>query len=132
MVYAGSYDTDALLNDPAVAAAIQELLGSERDHLFANIAVRGSVDLISCDLVLSGNADHMGGEEDGIVSINVYSGSAAAAIHTAGRIDVYVTGGDYMSAPISIKDWIAVMDSAYRYRFDPPQSARVLAPQGER
>ena len=87
--HAGSYDTDSILNDREVAAALSRLLGAERDHLLANLSVRGAADLVSCDLVIEGNADHRGAEENGIVAISLTQGSVAAAMLSAGRIKIY-------------------------------------------
>jgi hypothetical protein len=129
MPYAGSYDADAVLNDPDVAAALARLMGGELAHLQANINVRGAVDLVECHLVVQGNADHAGGEEDGIVAVSVYAGTVAAAVHSGGGTAVYVDG-DYSAVPLSIKDWLAVIESGYRYRADPPANARVVPPGG--
>ncbi len=132
VVYAGSYDADRLLHDPAVAAALTALLGSELPHLRRNLDVRGAVDLRSCELVIAGNAPHAGGEENAILSINLYRGTLAAAILSGGQITIYRESGDYASLPIGIKDWVAVAAAGFEYRLKPPPNA-VLAPsQGTR
>jgi hypothetical protein len=64
--YTGSYDTDALLNEPVVRTSLERLLGSEMQHFSSNLYVRGSVDLISGSLSLSGNAAHGGGTEEAV------------------------------------------------------------------
>ena len=128
--YAGTYLTDQLLGEPEVTAGLQQLLGKEVDHLRSNISVTGAVDLIACHLVISGNAEHEGGSEQGIVAINVMSGTISAALTTGGRIDVYVDGDSYYAVPISIRDWLAVVSTELRYRFDLPANARQLPPQG--
>jgi len=130
MSYAGSYDTDAFLNEPEVSAAIARLMGGERDHLLANVAVRGSIDLVGCELVISGNAEHQGGEEDGVVSFSLGAGTASAALRSGGAFHVYTQDGSYDSAPISVKDWIAVAASGYEMRFGAPAGTRLHGPSG--
>lgn len=138
LAYTGEYKTAEVLNDPAVAAVLKRLLGSELAHLKRNLGVTGPVDLISCDLVVSGNAPHQGGEENAIVDISVYSGSVAAAILSRGKIAIYADTGktaagmEYEEAvPLAIKDWLAVVYTKDYFRFHSPANAKLLPPQGE-
>ncbi|MGA7966689.1 MAG: hypothetical protein WCB49_12550 [Gammaproteobacteria bacterium] len=136
--YSGGYKTAEVLGDPAVDAALKRLLGSELAHLQRNLGVSGPVDLIACDLVISGNAPHQGGEENAIIDISVYSGAVAAAILSQGKIAIYFNHGksspghDYGEAvPLAIKDWLAVIYTKFYFRFNPPAKAQLLPPQGE-
>jgi hypothetical protein len=45
--WAGSYNTDGFLDELAVCAELQKLLGAELDYLLHNLNVRGAVDLSS-------------------------------------------------------------------------------------
>lgn len=137
LTYAGEYKTAEVLGDPAVDAALTRLLGSELAHLKRNLGVAGPVDLISSDLVISGNAPHQGGEENAIVDINVYSGAVAAAILSQGKIAIYADTGKTMSGmayeeavPLAIKDWLAVIYTRFYFRFHPPANARLLPAPG--
>ena len=130
MPYAGTYEDGRILDDPTVARALRRLMGAELEHLRANVSVRGPVDLISCDLVISGNAPHQGGSEEAIVAVNVSTGRVAAAIHSAGRIVVYADGDSYWDVPLAIKDWMAVVSTGNRYRSSLPPNARQVGPQG--
>ena len=56
--WAGNYDTDAFLKEPAVSGELRKLLGSEMGHLLRNLDVRGAVDLSSETLSINGNAPH--------------------------------------------------------------------------
>lgn len=132
MQYVGTYENDRILDDPDVAAALRSLVGREGEHLRSNIGVRGPVNLISCDLVISGNAPRMGGSEDGIVAVNVRTGAVTAAIHSEGRITVYADGDSYWAVPLAIKDWLAVVSTGNRYRFALPPNARQVGPQDGR
>jgi hypothetical protein len=126
--FAGSDDTDALLRHPQVRPQLQRLLGSEMDHLMDNINVRGSVDVISGWLSVSGNAPHMGTEEEGVVCISVYNVAIAAAILSKETVTVYSPGGSYDSLPICIKDWITQARSQHMDRMTQPANVR-MAPQ---
>jgi hypothetical protein len=123
--HAGGYDTDAILDDPLVAVELRRLLGSELEHLRENLGVRGGADLKSCDLVIEGNANHRGTEENGIVTVNLVSGAVAAGILSAGRITLYAVGDGYFSMPLAIRDWIAVVAAGFNYRFEPPAGTQL-------
>ncbi|MGH8282591.1 MAG: hypothetical protein ACRESE_01940 [Gammaproteobacteria bacterium] len=69
MSYAGTYKSQQLLNEPRVSSALSQLLGAGVEHLKNNRNVTGPVDLIVCDLVISGSAPHRGGEEEAIVAV---------------------------------------------------------------
>ncbi len=128
MIYAGSDETNQLLDEPKVSTALKALMGSELNHLRHNLDVRGAADLRGCDLVLEGNAPHAGGEENGIVSISLYSGTVAAAILSGGRITIYQNDSNYAAVPIGIKDWLAVVATGFNYRFAPPKGATLVTP----
>lgn len=125
--YAGSYDTFAVLNDAEVHASIESLLGGESEHLLANLSTRGQADLIACYLVMEGNADHKGGEENGLLVIDIATGEVAAGILSAGKISIYTTADDYPSLPLPLKDWIAVVKSDFKFRFDPPDNFELIS-----
>src|SRR5262245_22389167 len=78
--YAGSYDTDAFLRDPAIHTELQKLLGPELEHLMHNLNVRGPVDLNGQSLSVSGNAAHQGTEEEAIVCVTPFTMAVEAAI----------------------------------------------------
>jgi hypothetical protein len=116
------------LADPGVAGRLDPLLGPERGHLQRNLAVSGSIDLIACHLVISGNAEHQGGSEGAIVAISLVDGSVAAAIQSAPAIRVYAEVGDYVGVPLAIRDWVAVAAGSFDSRFQPPAGTELIAP----
>ena len=130
--YAGTRDQHELLYEPVIAAQLRRLPSPARRHLLRNLAVTGSIDLVSCDLVIAGNAEHMGGAENAIVDINLYSGTLSAAILSRGRIDIYVdlagmpARRGYDMVPLSIKDWSGLAAEAFRVRMRPGRSTRVV------
>lgn len=130
--YAGNYVSDRnLLAAPLVAARLQRLPAQVRAHLNHNLDVAGPIDLISCHLVLTGNAPHMGGEENAIVAVNLHSGAVSAAIHSGGRTDIYVIndpaagahGATYDDVPKVVKDWAVLADMGFPYQ--QPRTAHV-------
>lgn len=126
--YVGSYDTDALLREPLVSDELQRLLGAELPHFLANLNVRGSVDLVSGALSLSGNAVHYGGEEEAVLCVAAYDGAVSAAILSGGAISIYSSAPDYQSQNLCIKDWITQVNSGHRDRFAPPSNVKLVVP----
>lgn len=124
--YTGSYDTDALLNEPVVRTSLERLLGSEMQHFSNNLNVRGSVDLISGSLSLSGNAAHGGGAEEAVLCVSMYNSTVSAAIFSIGTITVYSEYPDYNSQGLCIKDWITQVNSGHRDRLAVPANVRIV------
>ncbi|HCY76833.1 MAG TPA: hypothetical protein DHV28_13005 [Ignavibacteriales bacterium] len=126
--FAGDYKSHEVLEDKTLKPILKKILGKEYNHFITNLDVIGSVDLISGGIVLEGNAPHNGGEEMAKLDVNLYNGVVTAAIFSKGKIDVYTDRKDYkkqdpnnyMSLPISIKDWIALIVTELKYRFDKP------------
>jgi hypothetical protein len=129
-VYVGDYKSYEVLEDKKLKPILKKILGKEYQHFISNLDVIGSVDLISGGIVLEGNASHGGGEEMAKLDVNLYSGVVTAAILSKSKIEVYTDRKDYknqdpnnyMSLPISVKDWIAVLSTELKYRFDKPQN----------
>ena len=138
MHYAGSGrgDTPATLDeDPAVQARLQRLPASVRAHLKRKLDAQGPVDLVSCHLVLSGNADHMGGEENAILDVNLYSGAVTVAILSRGQITIYMdqdptAGSGYDNAvPTAVRWWAVMASNRFRSVERPPPNTQVLKPR---
>ena len=127
-IFAGDYKSYEVLEDKKLKPILKKILGKEYQHFISNLDIIGSVDLISGGIVLEGNASHGGGEEMAKLDVNLYNGVVTAAILSKGKIDVYTDRKDYkkqnpdnyMSLPISIKDWIALIVTELKYRFDKP------------
>lgn len=128
--FAGDYKSYEVLEDKTLKPILKKILGKEYQHFINNLDVIGSVDLISGGIVLEGNASHMGGEEMATLDVNLYNGIVTAAIFSKGKIDVYTDRKDYkknspdnyMNLPISIKDWVALIVTELKYRFDQPKN----------
>jgi hypothetical protein len=127
--YAGSYDTDALLREPAVRAELRKLLGPQLKHLVNNLNVKGSVDLIGGALSISGNAPHQGAEEEAVVCVIPISMMVEAAILSRGAITVFTRAEKYEYATLCIKDWVTLANSRHIDRLQQPANVRVAKPR---
>lgn len=126
--FAGDYKSNQILEDKNLKPILKKILGKEYQHFINNLDVMGSVDLISGGIALEGNASHNGGEEMAKLDVTLYNGVVTAALLSKGKIDVYTDrsgykkqdNDNYMNLPISIKDWVAVLSTELKYRFDKP------------
>ena len=137
--YAGSQDGDfptTLYGEPAVQARLQRLPPTVLTHLQRNLEVRGPVDLVACELVLSGNAAHMGGVENAILDVNLYSGAVTAALLSRGQITIYLdrdptAGSGYSAVPISVRRWAVSAATGFRAAEHPPPGTQIVRPETE-
>ena len=127
--YAGSYDTDALLREPAVRAELRKLLGPQLKHLVNNLNVKGSVDVIGGALSISGNAPHQGTEEEAVVCVVPINMMLEAAILSRGAITVFTRAEKYEYAMLCIKDWVTLANSGHVDRLKQPANVRVAKPR---
>lgn len=120
--YAGEYASEKVITDKKVNPTLRKMMGKEYKHLIQNLSVTGPVDLIAGSIVISGNAPHSGGYDMGILDINLYTGKINAAIYLAGVITIYSSNDNrkYEYLPISIKDWIAVVNRSLKDRSEKP------------
>ena len=126
--WAGNYDTDAFLRQPAVHTELQKLLGSELEHLMHNLNVRGAVDLSGQTLSVNGNAPHQGTEEEAIVCVTPGSMTVEAAILSKDTVRVFTRAEKYDSASLCIKDWITLANSRHADRFAQPANVTMVEP----
>jgi hypothetical protein len=137
--YAGNYRaTSDLLAAPELATLLQRLPGDEATHLTRNLDVSGPVMLVNCHLVVSGNAPHMGTEQDAMLDVDLVSGTVIAAIHGGGRIDIYTLADPASGAPgwnalpRSMREWAVRADMGFPqqppHSLAQPDSVRLHAP----
>jgi hypothetical protein len=123
----GRRDTDGLLKEPAVKAALQRVVGNQVPKLMQNLGVRGDVAYDGGTLVIAGNANHKGGEEEAVVCVMPYSPSLVeAGIFSRGKVTVYATAEQYEHLSICVKDWITQVNSGHRDRFKQPPNVQVV------
>jgi hypothetical protein len=108
----GTYNNDALLNDPQVKQAMTLVLGKDVGLLKQNLATRGPIDFIDGNLVLTGQAPHMGGAEEAALWVKVYDGSVRAVIMHQGKVTIYAKDMQYDHLPGELRSYV-------RNLFDP-------------
>ena len=125
----GRDDSDGLLKEPAVSAELKRVVGNQLPKLMQNTNVRGSIAYDGGSLVVSGNAPHKGGEEEGVICVNPYSpGLVEAAIFSRGKITVFATAEKYEYLSLCVKDWITQVNSGHRDRTTQPKTFRWCVP----
>jgi hypothetical protein len=126
--WAGNYDTDAFLREPAIHGELQMLLGPELDHLMHNLNVRGPVDLSGQTLSVNGNAPHQGTEEEAIVCVMAGSMAVEAAIMSKDTVTVFTRADSYHHTSLCIKDWITLANSKHMGRIKQPANVQMMTP----
>ncbi len=126
--YIGNPDTDALLKEPGVRGPLQAMLGKQLPQLMRNLDVRGDTELIGGAIALSGNAQHAGGQEEGIVCIADQGPTplVEAAIFSGGKVTVFAKSAQYEYLMLCIKDWITQVNSGHRDRSTQPKNVRLV------
>ena len=123
----GRDDSEGLLKEPAVRAELQRVVGNQLPKLMQNTNVRGAIAYDGGSLVISGNAPHKGGEEEGVICVNPYSpGLVEAAIFSRGKITVFATAEKYEYLSLCVKDWITQVNSGHRDRTTQPKNVSVV------
>lgn len=119
---AGEYASDDhFFGAPLVANALDRLPLELRTHLRRNLAVSGPIQLTDCHLVLTGNAPHMGTEQDAMLDLDLATGTILAAIHDNVRVDVYLIAAaasdaslpTWSSLPQGMQAWIVKADMGF-------------------
>jgi hypothetical protein len=113
--FIGTYQTDDFLNDQAISSRLKRLVGKDLALIRKNLSVRGSIDLTSCNLVVSGNAPHGGLDENAIVSFDLTTGEVCAGIRSEssnGEIAIYSGSKNFSTLPFAIKLWIYYINGA--------------------
>ena len=123
----GRDDSEGLLKEPAVNAELKRVVGNQLPKLMQNTNVRGAIAYDGGSLVVSGNAPHKGGEEEGVICVNPYSpGLVEAAIFSRGKITVFATAEKYEYLSLCVKDWITQVNSGHRDRTTQPKNVSVV------
>jgi hypothetical protein len=73
--------------------------------------------------VISGNAPHKGGEEEGVVCVSPHSpGLVEAGIFSKGKVTVFGSAQKYEYLTLCVKDWITQVNSGHRDRTTQPKN----------
>jgi hypothetical protein len=101
----GTYNNDALLDDPQVKQATRLVVGKDVSLLKENLATRSSIDFIDGNLVLASQAPHMGGAEEAAIWVKVYDGSVRAVIMHRGKVTIYPKETQYDHLPAQFRSY---------------------------
>jgi hypothetical protein len=137
--YAGkSIYATHFLDTPLVSERLQRLPEKLHLHLKRNLDVSGPLKRVDCHLVVTGNAPHMGTEQDAMLDVDLDSGTTIAAIHGGGRIDIYVLADPVVAAPRwdtlprNLREWAVRADMGFPQQpptnLAQPSSVRLHAP----
>jgi hypothetical protein len=138
--YAGGYK-DKFLQEAVVRSRMRDLMGSELGRLEADLDVSGPVALIDCELVVEGNARHLGGLRNAILSFNIHTGHMTVGVLDQGRVTIATTMPPstvldgvvyerlYDHLPAHVRDWAFVAADGFRSRGRPPPNVVVSSPK---
>lgn len=122
--FIGTYRYDALLDEPAVAKALEELTGKEVAQLIrSDMEVIFPIQLSGFDLVLRGRRNHQGMEEEALVYVDIYKGTIRVGLIHEGKPTLYAREKEYESIPDELRDfvrWPTLTDERLKY---PPAEA---------
>jgi len=104
--YIGTYRYDAVLQAPAVSAALRSLAGDDVTVIVANLAVAAPIAFIGSNLVLSGNARSEGGSEDAIVLIDIFDGKVRAGLLHDKRMKLFANDIKYRYLPLVLREFL--------------------------
>jgi hypothetical protein len=99
--------------DESIKKGIEDLARDQIVDLYRNLSTSGPIDMISGDLVFSGNAPHKGGEEMGIIVIELYNGNIHAAIYSNSTTYIFSDKKKFKYLPVALKKWIYLVNSDY-------------------
>ncbi|MEX1035725.1 MAG: hypothetical protein WDZ54_07190 [Sneathiella sp.] len=107
----GTYRYEKVLEDPAVANALDDLVGEAAAVLRANLEVAAPIDFSGGNLVLTGLAAHQGGAEEAMILIRLYDGTVRAALLHDGRMTLYARDARYSYVPKILRDFLKPRNS---------------------
>jgi hypothetical protein len=125
--YVGGWDVDALLGEPPIAAELHALLGDSLKQLEFNLDVTAGVEYYGGALTVSGNAPHLGTEQEAVVCVQPLAVPRVhAAIYSRGAITVYTREARYEYLPTCVKDWITLVNSGHVDRMEQPGNVSLV------
>lgn len=111
--YIGTYDYDAVLDDPNVSTELKSTTGTSYDELLQNLDVHAPVGYIDGALVLSGNQAHMGGEKEALLMVFT-NGKIEVAIRNHDKIYLFSPTQKYIYLSPYMKSWVHEHSSDWR------------------
>jgi len=105
--FAGTYDYDALINEPEIHNAIQALLGSEFDHFVANMSgPRVPIDVVGGALMVLGGRTDLPSREQAVLCITLHPLQVHVAIYSNNAMTLYSPQREYRHLPQALLQWV--------------------------
>jgi hypothetical protein len=127
----GTYDENALLNDPQVKRHLTHLVSDDIGLLKENLAEHGPINFIDGNLVLGGYAakeeedeNFLNDKEAATLLVRVYDGSVRAAILHDGKVTIYSKDSRYRDIPESLRGFARYHISGTTQDFELPPGVR--------
>jgi hypothetical protein len=95
-----------LIGRRASLGAMTQVVGKDVSLLKQNLATRGPIDFIDGNLVLAGQAPHMGGDEEAAIWVKVNDGSVRAVIMHQGKVTIYAKETQYDRLPAQFRGYV--------------------------
>lgn len=126
--YIGTYNRDAVMQDPIVQQQLQVLLGESRDRLHANLTVHGPVGFSGTCLTISGNAPRQGGDAMALLVVCPHSSAVEVALASKGQMQVYAATETYSHLDVSLRRWVSHYHMINESGIDSPTYATLISP----
>lgn len=103
----GTYQYDAVLDAPPVAAALQALMGKDTlADIQQTMTTRAPIGFDDDCLILSQSETNAANSDSALIAVCIYKGTVHAARHKEGRIELYTKAEKYDFIPYAMKMWI--------------------------
>jgi len=125
--YVGTWAIAEFLEEPAIRGELRALLGDRLSELENSLSVSGGIEYFGGALAIRGNAPHSGGEQEGIVCVQVWGTNVEvhAALFSKGDVTVYTRQPRYAYLSTCVKDWIALVSTGHAYRLSRPPNVHL-------
>lgn len=129
--YVATFDTAALLQEPAIRRELQAVAGRRLKEIEAALSVNGGVEYIDGALAVAGNAPRQGGQTEAVVCIQPFGPQPRvhAALLRGGQVTVFTreTRWDFLTT--CIRDWAALALTGRQTRSNAPAAVRLTGPR---
>jgi hypothetical protein len=119
-------DADKLIRSAFVLPRIHRIMGPLAPQYIEALDVNNGVSLVSCELVVEGNAKHKGGVNEAILSFRLYDGAISAGVLDGGKVTIFAPSflakKDFQYSFLStyIRDWAYIAIHGFVSRKNPP------------
>jgi hypothetical protein len=104
--YIGTKHHEAILNDPQVRRALNNIVGQSLPHLLRNLEDPSTINFIGSWMVLRGAKKDEAYRERAIVVIDVFNGMVHAGIFSNGHRTVFSVKEEFGDVPVPLLEWV--------------------------